>query len=261
MREDDPGRRVLHDPSPVQEDDPVGDVLGKTHVVGHDQHGDVAFLGQHFQHLEHLAHQLGVERRRDLVEEHDPGLHGQRPGDGHPLFLTSRELGRIGIDLVQQADLFQQGQCPLPGRVPGQAQDPHGRHRQVLQHRHVGKQIELLEDHAHLAPNLPQAAGSGGNLPSPAVPFPDRLAVDEHLARVHALQSHEDSEYGRFAGSAGSDQGQLLGGGHLEIEIVQHQEVSIRLPDPAHGDDGIVTGWGQDPPIESGSRTGRRSAG
>ena len=30
---------------------------------------------------------LGVERRRDLVEEHHVRLHHQRPRDRHPLLL------------------------------------------------------------------------------------------------------------------------------------------------------------------------------
>ena len=44
---------------------------------------------------EHLADELRVESRGDLVEEHDVRLHHQRPRDGDPLLLTARELVRM----------------------------------------------------------------------------------------------------------------------------------------------------------------------
>ena len=42
-------------------------------------------------HPELLA-DLGVEGPERLVEEEDPGLDGQRPGQGHPLALAAGEL-------------------------------------------------------------------------------------------------------------------------------------------------------------------------
>ena len=50
--------------------------------------------------VEHLVDHLGVERRGGLVEQHDLGLHGERAGDGHPLLLAAREVGRIVVGLV-----------------------------------------------------------------------------------------------------------------------------------------------------------------
>jgi hypothetical protein len=57
---------------------------------------------------EHLADQLGVERARDLVEQHHLGAHGQRAGDGDALLLAARELRRVGVELVAQPHLLEQ---------------------------------------------------------------------------------------------------------------------------------------------------------
>ena len=52
-------------------------------------------LARHvLEHLEHLAGQFGVERRGDLVEQHQLGLHGERARDGDALLLAARELRR-----------------------------------------------------------------------------------------------------------------------------------------------------------------------
>ena len=39
-----------------------------------------------------LTDPFRVERGRGFVEEHQPGLHQHRTGDGHPLLLTAGEL-------------------------------------------------------------------------------------------------------------------------------------------------------------------------
>ena len=57
---------------------------------------------------EHLAGELGVERRRRLVEEHHVGLHRERPGDRDALLLTAGEPDRVLARLVGQADPVEQ---------------------------------------------------------------------------------------------------------------------------------------------------------
>ena len=72
----------------IDEDHPIGHLGGKTHLVGHDQHGH-AGERQSFHYKEDLTGQLGVDGRGDLVEQHDPRFHGQGPGDGHSLLLAT----------------------------------------------------------------------------------------------------------------------------------------------------------------------------
>ena len=84
-----------------------------------------------------LAHQLRVERRGRLVEQHHLRLHRQRPGDRRALLLAAREMGRIVVALVGDADLGEQrlgAGDRFRARLP---QHVHRRLDQVLQHRHV----------------------------------------------------------------------------------------------------------------------------
>ncbi len=46
--------------------------------------------------LHHLLAEVGVERRRRFVEEHEVGVVHQRPADGDPLALATRERRRAG---------------------------------------------------------------------------------------------------------------------------------------------------------------------
>ena len=68
---------------------------------------DHAVAGQALDDLQHLAGQLGVERRGDLVEQHQLGLHRQRAGDRDALLLAAGELLGIGLRLVGEAHLRQ----------------------------------------------------------------------------------------------------------------------------------------------------------
>ena len=80
----------------------------ETHLVGHDEHGH-AVLGEREHDVEHLLDHLGIEGRGGLVEEHDVGIHGERPCYGDPLLLAPGKLGGIGMFLVLQPDTLEQG--------------------------------------------------------------------------------------------------------------------------------------------------------
>jgi hypothetical protein len=65
-------------------------------------------LASSSHHVEHLVDHLGVEGRGGLVEEHDLGVHGQRPGDRHALLLAAGELRRVLGGLIFDADPLEQ---------------------------------------------------------------------------------------------------------------------------------------------------------
>ena len=98
------GRALLDDDAAVHEDDAVRDVAGEAHLVRDHEHRHAA-LGQVLHDVEDAAHELGVERRGDLVEEHDVRVHGQRPRDGDALLLAAGELRREVVGAVRQAHL------------------------------------------------------------------------------------------------------------------------------------------------------------
>ena len=88
--EDLAGRPLLEDAAVVEEADLVGDVARERHLVGGDHHRHAA-RGELADHLEHLRDELGVERARHLVEEHQLRLHRERPHDRDALLLPAGE--------------------------------------------------------------------------------------------------------------------------------------------------------------------------
>ena len=74
------GGTRLADPAVVQEGDAIGDLARETHLVRDHDHRH-AVGGQLTHHAEHLADQLGIERRGGLVEQDRARLHGQGPRD------------------------------------------------------------------------------------------------------------------------------------------------------------------------------------
>ncbi len=103
--------------------------------------------------VEHLGHQLRVERARDLVEQQDVGLHGERTDDRDPLLLTARQpVGHL-VALVRQPEACQElGRLGL--RLPrGDAQGLPRGERHVVQHGQVREEVERLEDDADPPPD------------------------------------------------------------------------------------------------------------
>src|SRR5215212_11424161 len=78
-RAQDPlGRALLEDHALVEEADAVGDVPREAHLMRRDQHGH-ACSRELADHLEHLCDELRIEGARHLVEQHQLGLHRERP--------------------------------------------------------------------------------------------------------------------------------------------------------------------------------------
>ena len=99
-----------------------------------DDHGH-AVLAQLAQQRQHLADQLGVERRRHLVEEQQRRPVDQGPGDGHPLLLAAGELVGVHRGLLRQADAGEH--LARPGLRLGarHAVHPLGGEGDVVEHR------------------------------------------------------------------------------------------------------------------------------
>ena len=100
-------------------------------------------------HVQDLVDHLGVQCRSGFVEEHDLGLHGQRPGDGHPLLLPTRELSRELAGLLRDAHALQKLIRNLLSPCLRPLADLLGCKRDVLHDRQVREQVERLEHHSH----------------------------------------------------------------------------------------------------------------
>ena len=124
---------------------------GEPHLVGHDDHRP-ALVGEVLHDRQHLADELGVERRGRLVEQHELGPHRQRPGDADALLLTARQLERVLVGLLGQAHLLQQRARLGLGLLRGRLWTRTGPSMTFSQHGLVREQVVRLEDHAALGP-------------------------------------------------------------------------------------------------------------
>jgi hypothetical protein len=141
--------------------------------VGHHDHGHPLLGGEGLHYIQNLLDQLRIEGRGNLVEQHDPGPHGQRPGDGHSLLLTTRQPGRVLPRLVLQPHVPEHFPGAVPRFLAGQSEDLLEGHGDVPQRGHVRKQIEGLEHHADVRPGLVEVGAEIGELLvlEPHLPF------------------------------------------------------------------------------------------
>ena len=105
----------------------------------------------------------------------------------------------------------------------------------------MGKQIEALEDEADLGPLACHVAV--GEVVKPAAGFApaDALAVDPDLAAGRALEKIHAAQQGRLARAAGSDDGDALALGELEVDALQHfqgAEALMQIDDADEGGHG-----------------------
>gem|GEM_PF-1962577 len=144
-------RASLDDLPAQQHRDPVGVVRHDAHVVGDEQHGEIALPGEPREELEDLLLHGHVERGGRLVGDEDPRLGGQRQRDRDALLLAPGQLVRVraqpqlrlgDLDEPEQRErlLPPHGARQSPVGAQGLAELPaDGAHR-------VERALRLLED-------------------------------------------------------------------------------------------------------------------
>ena len=88
-------RAALDDGSLVHQEDPIRQGQRLLLIVGHEDGGELEALLDRADLLAQAAADAGIQRRERLIQQEDPWLHHQRPGQRHPLALAAGELGRI----------------------------------------------------------------------------------------------------------------------------------------------------------------------
>src|SRR5438445_2872761 len=211
----------------VDEVDPIGGLPGEGHLVGHDDHRR-ALVGQLLHHLQDLADQRRVESRRRLVEEEDPRLHRERPGDRDPLLLAARQAPWVLVALLRQAD-FREVLLRRRDRIgPGDALDPDRRLDQVVDHVEMRKQVELLEDHLGTEPDLPDLLAVTGVARVERVGL-DGQAVDLDRPDGRLLEKVDTAEQRALAGAGPADQADRLAGVDLERDTAEDVIRAVEL--------------------------------
>ena len=207
-------RRVLDDAAVGHEDDAVGDAAREAHLVGHAEHRH-AVLGQADHGVEHLLDHLRVERRGRLVEQHDLRVHAEGARNRDALLLAARELARVLVRLLRDADPRQVLHRRRLGFRRAQAARAHRRQRAVLQHGQVREQVELLEHHADLAAHRVDVAATGGEVD----------AVDDDAALLRRLEPVDAADQRRLARARGPADDDPLAGAHRQVDVGQDLEV------------------------------------
>ena len=82
------GAALLNDNAAVHENYAVGNITGKRHFVGYNNHRSALF-GKRADNAKHLACKLRVKRAGWLIEAKHIGGEGKRAGDCNTLLLTA----------------------------------------------------------------------------------------------------------------------------------------------------------------------------
>ena len=174
--------------------------------------GHIWFGGQLPHDLQHLAYHLRVQGGGGLVEQQHLRVHGQGPGDGHPLLLAAGDLPWLGVDVGGHAHLFQIAQGAPAGVLLVLLQHLHLAHHAVFQHGHVIEQVKGLKHHTHMG-----AVGGGVDAPARHV-----LPVVQDLPGGGGLQQVDAPQQGGLAGAGGADDAGDVSPGYREVDVPQH---------------------------------------
>ena len=109
-----PSGLVAHDGAAVELDDPAAHHVDDALVVGGHHHGGPGLVDAVEQAHDALARGR-VEVAGGLVGQQDQRAVDERPGDGHALLLTARQLVREAVLLAGQADQLEHRRAPAGG--------------------------------------------------------------------------------------------------------------------------------------------------
>ena len=132
----------------------VAHAQDQPHVVVDEEDRHAVLLRQGPQPAPQLEALVGVQARRGLVEQDQPGLAGQRPADAHQLALAQGDLRRVAVDDILQAadrdgpvDAGPVRRAVRQEQVAQRRGDGHvlAGHEQVLVDREVVEQLDRLE--------------------------------------------------------------------------------------------------------------------
>ena len=193
--------------------------------MGYADHGHALFR-QQAKCIENLAHQLRIERRGYLIQQHVVGLHGQGTGNGQTLLLTTGHLGRVHIQLVTQANVLQFLFGNLDRFFFAHFLDDSGGQRRILQYRHVGKGIPLLKHHAQFLAQLVLVGGLGMHI----------HIINQNLAAVDGLDGVDAVQQSRLAATGAPDNTHHFAFLHVQAHAFEHFKITEGFMDILYTD-------------------------
>ena len=188
-------RRHLDDVAVVHEDNDVGQIQSLRHVVGDEDEGLVQLLLEALHLLLQGAAGHGVQGAEGLIHQDDRRGGGQCPEDADALLLSAGHLRGVlvGVLLIGHLHHGEHVADDLVALLLGVLQQL-GHHADVLGHRHVGEQADLLDHIADVAAQLHLVLGG------------DVLLVQIDLSRVGLDQTVYHLQCGGLTAAGGADE-------------------------------------------------------
>ena len=93
MLEKNAGPDRLHDPSQIEHHDRGGHFFYQGKVVADQKIGQVELLFQIQEQIRHLLFDMGVQGIQGFIQEENPGVLDQGPGNAGPLTLATGNMG------------------------------------------------------------------------------------------------------------------------------------------------------------------------
>ena len=183
-----------------------------------DDHGH-PLASQVAHDAQHVAHELGVECTRRLVEKHDVRVHGQGARYGDALLLTAGKLRRHKIHAVGKADLPQFLDRDALGLLTAALEHLLLRDHHVLFRREVREQVELLKHHAQGRADLVDVHTLPGNV----------YTLDHDRARGGRLEQVDAPQHRRLAGTRRPQHHDDLAAMHVQVDSTQDLVAAVRL--------------------------------
>src|ERR1700730_8661675 len=194
--------------------------LDRHHPASHDI-DDLSVVGRHHdrgaasvdlqQQLDDLPRGGRVQVSGGLIGQKDPRVMNEGAGDRDALLLATRQLVRVLVLFPfepHDAEHFLDLRLEMAQGALGDAQ----REGHVLEHRQVGQQLEVLEDHTDLPPQVREMA------PLEAAQI---LPLDTDGAGGGLFLANQEADQRRLAGPAGTDEKDEVLLGNFERDVAQ----------------------------------------
>ncbi len=150
-------------------------------------------------------------------------VHRQGTRNGHPLLLTTRQVRRVVIAVLVQADFLQQllGLFDALGTRP--FEHAHRALDDVLQHGHVRPQVEVLEHHAQPAAHALDLTRVARQQTAVAVTgHLDGFAVQADAAFVRGFQQVDAAQERTFSRAAGAENRDYIAFVRVQGNTLEH---------------------------------------
>ena len=171
---------------------------------------------QAVENLHHLVAHLAVEVPGRLIGEEDAGAANDRAGDRDALLLAARELGREVTGSRDERPTRSSAASAAAGARDAPSADKQ-RQLDVVDHREIAQQVELLKDEADLA-----VAQPGQRAVAMAV---DPRAVELDLARARLVEQADEIEQRALAAARRAHHRNKLALGDVEIDVVERRRL------------------------------------